>query len=154
MNREQHQNGKFIYLADWPPEVLPAVEEALADLHWLVPAWCGEVCVTWYPTISDRAADMESDYTYRRARMRICAQFMDQDKAERVNVLRHELLHISTNVIVDYATDAIKRLLPDENDKPHYKTIMAGLSERHEGCVEDLTRCIQTKEKATNAIRN
>lgn len=147
MNQEQIINGKFCYLSDWPDEVLPAIQKALQGCEWLVPAWCAEVCITWHPMITDRVADMESDFKYRRARMRICAQFMDQDETERVKCLRHELLHIHTSVIVDYCAEVIKCLLPEENDKPHYKTIMAGVSERHEGCVEDLTRCIEVQAK-------
>lgn len=145
MNHDNIQDGKLVYLQDWPDEVLPAIREAVAQCAWIVPAWCHEVCVTWHPMITDRAADMESDFRYRRARLRICAQFMDQTGEERVNVIRHELLHISTSPIVDFAAETFKRLLHDDEQKQFLKSIQDTLVERHEGCVEDLTRCIESR---------
>ncbi len=146
MNQEVIEDGKFSYLQDWPEEVLPVVRKALSDCVWLVPAWCHDVCVTWNPMVNDRAADMESEFQYRRARLRICAQFLDQTEEERLNVLRHELIHISTSPMVDYAVEAFKKLLDGDEEKPLFKILRDGLSERHEGCVEDLTRCIQSRK--------
>ncbi len=143
LNREVLRLGNFVFLQDWPPEIISAVQSALEPCTWLRPAWCHDVCVTWNPRISDCTASMESDFRYRRACLRICAQFMDQTEAERINVLRHELLHISTSPIVDYATETFKRLLQEDEQKQFLKSIKDTLDERHEGCVEDLMRCIE-----------
>jgi hypothetical protein len=143
LNHEEIRDGRVLYLQDWPEEVLPVVRAAMQEAAFLIPAWCHDVVVTWHSAVGDRGADIEADVSYRRARLRICPQFIDQTAEERVSELRHELIHISTSPIVDYAMSAIRRLVPrDEREDALFKTLRDGLKERHEGCVQDLTRCI------------
>lgn len=147
MNHVQVRDGKVLYVQDWPEEILPAVRAAVNETAWLIPAWCNDLIVTWNPTVDDRAADMESNFDYRNARMRICAQFIDQTEAHRVEILRHEMLHISINPLVDYCKRTIERLLPDETNRAFRETIYDVMDTRNEGCVEDLEHCIGANQK-------
>jgi len=147
MNQEATKDGKFVFVQDWPTEVLPVVRGVLAEMAWLIPDWCREVFISWHPALSDCVADMTVEFGYRRAFLRIAPSFLDNPADERVHCLRHELLHISTSPMSDYALNAFRRLLPEGEKDVMFETLKDGLTECHEGCVQDLAHCLSVKQK-------
>jgi hypothetical protein len=137
MNQEQIKIGRFLLVQDWPEEILPELKTYLEKLAPFIPGWCYEVTVSYCPT-EDGIAASRINFDYRNARLQIRKEYLQQTSAYRFYCLRHEVIHLSTNVPMIYAENVFEELLPDgENDKLRTR-ILNEMREKHEGCVEDI----------------
>lgn len=89
-----------------PDEVRASVEPLLADGLRLVPRWVADLAVEWVSD-GEELASMSTQVEYRRATLTIHPNFLAQALPERQQVLRHEMLHLVTQPIVDVLADLI-----------------------------------------------
>jgi hypothetical protein len=141
MNQCVERNGRIQYQYDWPPEIKETIEKLLPEHAWLIPPWAHELCVLWDAQDTEVAARCSIDYDYRRVQLRICPMFLDADAIGRSHIIRHELIHASFLIPLEFAERTIKDLL-DDCESPTSKIILRELSERHESGVEDVTHMI------------
>ncbi len=141
MNQTQKNIGKFVFIADWPEEILPTVEALANEFQWLIPAWCHVVTVIWIPDL-DSAMTCELEADYRRFRLRVGGNFLDDTPEHRRGCFIHELLHGFILPLEAYATDSINRVLPDDEDNRLKDVILEEIRERNEQVTEDLAFCL------------
>ena len=146
--------GKFEFLGEWPVEAKAAVEPSLADLEWLVPAWCDSVSIRWSP-ISDTGDESASAtcqwaYEYRWARIDIHPCFLSDPPKDRRSGLIHELLHVFIGPLSQYAEEMADRLIKDDAPKFH-ATVREELRVRNESAVQDLAHAILARERSEAA---
>lgn len=140
--------SKFKYDKNIPAEILPSIQKNLAALECLVPPWCQKVYVD-YSTDSGRegldsvnVAASSINYPYRIASLVFFPGYLGDDEVERIDTCIHEMIHVSTLMVMDYAAEQFEKVVEDEK---HRATIMDGLTERNEAMVCDLTHILQKR---------
>lgn len=139
------KQSKFVFDADIPKTVMPELREYLLPCEWLIPSWCQKVRVGWIAQEDedDAALSIEVHYAYRWARINVFPCFhLQTDKREMVI---HEILHAFASVLANYARDAIKLLVPEDEAPKFRQSLLDELTNRHEALVQDLTYCIVRK---------
>jgi hypothetical protein len=130
---------------DTPDFIKPELLRFLDPLNHLVPDWCSHVWVSWRANDSDNdstVADITAFYDYRWARMTVYASWLDQTEEFKREGLTHELMHLFTAPLADYARDMIKVLIPDNEAEKFSKATLEQIRERGESVTQDLTRLI------------
>lgn len=141
----------FIYDDHIPALVLPELKASLDGLEWLVPAWCSRVTIYWRSEGTDGTCiDCSISYCYRRAELNFYPRFLDNDNSPelRREQVIHDLLHITLGVISDYATDEIRRLIPEDEAPKYRATVVEELEHRCESVTQDLALMIHAKLKS------
>lgn len=144
MNQEILKSGKFVYEMDWPEHELAAFRPLIDSCEYLVPSWCNRVRVLWCPKMNKAYATMNSELKYRRATLNISPCLSDLGDEERQKIIRHEIIHISTIPLVEFAEKTIKNLAGDRDDIR--KVLNRELEQYHEGMTEDLAHCLRINQ--------
>lgn len=144
--RERDLRVSFV---DFPEALEPIVRQDFASVAWLVPTWCTFVCVS-YDTSSEGGDDatmssVSSSVEYRQAHVMVrpgyfAAHFNPVDRSE---TLAHEVVHIATAPLVNYAEERIGMLA--EGDERLAKVVLQEMRERVEGMTQDLARAISRR---------
>lgn len=132
-----------------PEPVAKALEEILPKLENLIPHWCQEVTLNFTPGDDDNCpCSCSVAYPYRHATIWIHAMFISANTVEeRISLLRHEMMHIYLNRVVDFAQGLIKNNLG--NDSPAGKSLKFELSAIHEATTEDLKIMLENINKGS-----
>ena len=140
MNNQAKRVGVYAFIGFWPDEMLGAVETLLTRLAWLVPPWCREVTVLYEPTaLENSPANCSIDFLHRLATLRFGPNFICSDALERQTLVVHELLHISTMVLVCNVEGAIRQ----QFEEGHFRSkLLSEIEEREEWVIADLSRAI------------
>lgn len=142
MNQEQLKVGRFLFMQDFPEEILKTVLSVFEGQEWLLPPWCHEAIVTYHSGLTECAMDSEVQYDYRRLRIRIAPSFLNETPDSQRSMTRHELLHASTNVPFIYAECVIRDILKGDENETFRKRVLKDMRERHESAVSDLEYCL------------
>jgi hypothetical protein len=136
--------SRFDFCKNIPAEVLPALQEHLIPLEWILPPWVQRCFVMWVDDGKNQdlregaAISASSDYAYRRLELYFFPCWLDAEPARRREMCIHDLLHAATGVLANYAREEIKRLVP-EDDAPKYRSaLLDELETRHEAMTQDL----------------
>ena len=99
-----------------PPEVRDAVDRDLPPLLTLLPGWVTDLLVTWDGEDNENALRVHAAVEYRRATIYVCAGWLGEVPAERRRIMLHELAHLPTVALADFA-----RRLVDGLENPERK---------------------------------
>jgi hypothetical protein len=137
--------SKFSFKPDIPASLRPEIEKLFLPFEWLIPTWCDHVNIHWYSDGNDsRAMDTAAYYDYRYAEIKIYPSFHDQNKRIQQRGILHELLHIVSAPLADYAAHTIELLL--EPDAPKFnRHAQDELRIRYEAMTQDLTHIVERK---------
>lgn len=132
--------SKIIYDKDIPVIILPDLRKYCQDKEWMIPSWCNEVFIGWkdHDPSGINVADIYVNYDYRWARITFFPAFQGSRDEARPEQTRHEFIHIALDPIVRFASETIRNLIPDENDKLR-KVLLEQLRERTEAVTTDLS---------------
>lgn len=135
------------YQGDWPDEITNVVAKHFDQVRWMIPGWCQLVVFIWEAGGDDKgtSAQCRCDYEYRRIVLYIFPRFLDGDDAVRREDMVHELLHGLNSILVDYATNLIKRLLPKDESPKFREHVLAELQMHNESFVQDFAYCINRR---------
>jgi hypothetical protein len=138
-------SGVFLFKASIPAEVRETVHAAFLECSWLVPGWCQRVYVSWDGNgHSEAALSINVDYECRWAWVDVYPAWLNSGPQIRRENVIHELLHISLNVLWDYARETIETLLKEE--APRFHTVAdKELRTRLESATQDLAFLIDRK---------
>lgn len=145
MNQETLKAGRFSFEMDWPEAILGELQPLIEQYDFLIPSWCNVVRVLWCPKMDKFYATMDAEISYRRATLSVSPSLMDHDDAARQKTIRHELIHISTVPLVEFAERAIKTLTAGDDKRDIRKALNRELKHYHEGMTEDLAHCLEKK---------
>ena len=149
----------FEYKTDIPAEVLPAIKAALEPLAWLIPPWCQGCYVRYTDDVRDEslkagaAIEAVCDYTYRRFSLTFFPGFISEPVEARPAMCLHDMLHVMTGILADYAVQEIERLLPAEEAPKYRAAVIQELSVRHEAMTQDLCFVLGKHLKALQATK-
>ena len=136
-----NKKSKFIFDA----AVDSSIRVMLLPLKNLIPSWCNIVTVSY--TDDERVpeyalAAAESQYEYRAAHLIFYPRFFEATKEQQLSICRHELIHITTNIVYDYVNKAFDRLTAPENAEL-IDSIREELTARVESVTQDLVGILQ-----------
>lgn len=122
-----------------PAEVRDAVLPILVANEHILPTWCRVLIVKWSRTRSERktAALCDWEHKYRRAKLTICASWLEHPPEERENVIRHELVHVAVGPLVDTFRALLEATVYDDDHMKAWAEKL--LEDAMEGVTEDLT---------------
>jgi hypothetical protein len=81
-------------------------------------------------------------YEYRKAELTFYPLFLGETEDQRKEHVIHDMLHIFTSVMTDYAYTTIDRLVPEEEAPKFREALLEELRQRNESCVQDLAHCL------------
>jgi len=145
MNNDELKVGRFLFLLDWPTELLPVVVECAREFEWLLPPWCHVATVTWDANYDDGPIRASIVADYRRFRITVAPRFFDQVERERRCLFLHEVLHAHNLLVFDWAREQIERLLCEDENQKYRETLIGTLRERNEQATQDLVFCLAQK---------
>jgi hypothetical protein len=120
----------------FPAEARAAVSAHMDDLAWMIPPWCRRIDVSWVADTGKQSAAVTVNYEYRFAEMEVCPLWLSQTEDVRRGAVIHELIHLHTNQLYNYAERTIKVLAcEDEKIKVH---LLDELGRHCEGATQDL----------------
>jgi hypothetical protein len=139
------ETSRFSYKPNIPVSLRPEIEKLFQPFEWLVPAWCERVNIHWDSKGADEdCAQTTTHFAYRWASISLFPMFWDQSEEKKRQSVVHELLHISTAPVADYARNAFESLVKADAPKFH-EHLQSELGDRYEGMVQDLMRIILSK---------
>jgi len=144
------------YEKNMPDEMKAEVSKVLDPMLFLIPGWLQRLRIEWCCDANDEdfqgGASMwvSVSYEYRLATLVVTPLLLEDDAKGRQCQVIHELLHVSTCILADYARDEIQRLLPEDDDPKYHGAIMAELTSRHEAMTQDLAATVQKVLAASN----
>lgn len=137
---------KFRFHSEVPALIEAELAKHLAPLEWLIPGWCQVVHVYWQEQggVPDATITCRTEYEYRRVALTFYPAFLSQ-KDLQYEQLIHDLLHAFSSIAIDYAEEAIKLLVP-ENEAPKFREhLLRELHTRTESFTQDLAHCLARK---------
>lgn len=126
------------------PKAKAQLEDILADFNWIIPDWLNVLSITVQPDGDEGArASISVDYTYRFATMVVHSFWFHMEERARRETLLHELIHLHTNPMFDYALNVVERLASDEASS---ELLRDEITAKLEIATVDLTTAILKKE--------
>ncbi len=97
-----------------PDEIHYAVDSIIGELAYVLPTWLHEIAVHFDPD-QENAATMYADKPYRIAHLTVSGGWLRADKRERVEMIRHEFVHIVLSPMTNWVKDLVPRLVVDDD---------------------------------------
>lgn len=117
---------------------------------YIIPDWCSYVHVAWEAEPLDDSNNIVScpaytstEYPYRKAVVKICPSFIDEDDFGKDHIVKHELGHIITSPLVDYIENVLGMLDLEESTESIIKDSLQTYSE---AVTQDLTNILKSLE--------
>jgi hypothetical protein len=137
--------GKIIVDAKMPRWAADMISAQLAPWVHLLPTWC-ETLLVFYDDEPGNSAVITTHVheEYRWAKMVFYPGYFSSRPEYQVEAVKHDLLHIATAIVADFARDAIKRLA---KDNPLLSEVLLDmLGQRVEAMTQDLTGIVRRVE--------
>lgn len=112
-----------------------SVSPHLSKWHKVVPCWCLELIIAYDGTDTECAAKIAAEPEYRRARIELCAGWMEEPEDHEKNLL-HELMHLPLKPMTNMVNALIAQLQLENRPLAAFLDTEWGLA--YEGAVEDL----------------
>jgi hypothetical protein len=128
---------RVVFDPSTPGEIESAVRSAMERLAHLVPGWCHEIYVAYAGDMGSTVAQMTVRFEYRRADLDVGGHFVLRNASERLEVLRHELLHLPIGPMQKAYHDLVEQLPRGARDAAREAWRMA-----MEGAVSDLEEAL------------
>jgi hypothetical protein len=117
-----------------------------------VPGWVADLHVMWDENDNESRATMTTQQEYRQATLTLAAAFLSDPVEKRAQVMRHEIMHLPTQPLVDVLASLLDACGVDDKLKAW---AMEQIRKAQEGAVCDLEIMLRTAvpPAATTAIR-
>lgn len=123
------------------------IEKYLTQFQWIIPAWVQALNVNIESTENESLiASCQVQERYREAALTIRPLFFTESEAVKTDTIIHELFHIHTNPLYDFAKNAIRKFSEDENEKA-MEIVFDEMDCYLERATQDLTKVIYDKFK-------
>jgi hypothetical protein len=130
-----------------PPEIKPAIREALGYLILLCPGWVNNIYIDFHAHAPEEQAgftlaEMRADYAYRRVYLTIYPRWLWENERSRKETLVHEAVHVLNAPVQNYVEAAIKAMFKD--NKASEDLFVAGWRIANEASTEDIARALMS----------
>lgn len=117
-----------------PQEIKDALEPVIIAQSYVLPTWCQEIAVHFDPE-QESAASMYANKPYRIAHLTVSGGWLRAAEKERIDMVRHEFVHVVLSIMTNWTKDTLNRLITD--DKRLLDWLLDEWGERLEGATCD-----------------
>lgn len=121
------------------------IEKYLKPYLWLIPTWCHTLRVDVDTSTDDGLlASISVQEQYRQASMTVWAKWFTSDERTKADTIIHELFHLHTNPLYDFAKNAIRKYA-DGKDETQMQVVFDEMECYLERQTQDLTFAVYNR---------
>jgi hypothetical protein len=136
---------EIIYNKQIEPHNKAEIASYIAKYSWIIPHWLQKINIDVIHT--DDGSLIASACVrerYREADINVCPLWFTKAAADKTDAVIHELLHLHTNPLYDFAKNAMRQFSNGENEKA-MDVVFMEMESYLERQVQDLTFAIMNK---------
>jgi hypothetical protein len=128
------------------PDHKHKISQYLTKWEWMIPSWVQNVhCNLWDAEVDGERIAIKVNYDYRAICLDFSSGWLQEEDAAQESQVVHEIVHMYTAILADFARDRINTLCPTSEAEKFNAVLQEELRIRHESVTCDLTDVIWRK---------